>query len=133
MPRSRVPQRALVDVLFDMDEDYARVLSMLDRRAAFRSVLSRLPGELGVDLAWLGEADEAGNVTVGHAVQARTDVLVGLVVPPGVGLGGQVMSTRRPQWVSNYPVANQLRPFSDQANREGIKGMVAVPLVHAGR
>jgi signal transduction histidine kinase len=116
-----------------MDEDYARILSMLDRRAAFRSVLARLPSELGVDVAWLGEVDEAGNVILGHAVQARTDVLFGLVVPPDVGLAGRVISTGQPQWVSNYPVANQLRPFSDQANREGIKGMVAVPLMHGGR
>jgi len=133
MSRCHAPKRALVDVLFDMDEDYARVLSMLDRRAAFRSVLARLPNELGVDVAWLGEVDEVGNVTLGHAVQARTDVLFGLVVPPGVGLGGHVMRTRQPQWVPNYPVANELRPFSDQANAEGIKGMVAVPLVHANR
>jgi signal transduction histidine kinase len=116
-----------------MDEDYARVLSMLDRRAAFRSVLTRLPDEIGVDVAWLGELDEDGNVTLGHAVHARTDVLFGLVVPPGVGLGGQVLLTGRPQWVSNYPVANELRPFSAQANREGIKGMIAVPLIHANR
>jgi LuxR family transcriptional regulator, regulator of acetate metabolism len=121
-------------VLFDMDEDYARVLSLLDRRTAFRSVLERLPGDLGVDVAWLGELDEAGNVTLGHAVQTRTDVLVGLVVPPGIGLGGRVVLTGRPQWVSNYPVANDLyHPFSVQANREGIKGMIGVPLVHAGR
>lgn len=134
MPRHRSPQRSLVDVLFDMDEDYAQVLSLLDRRTAFRAVLARLPAEIGVDVAWLGELDEAGNVTLGHAVQVRTDVLFGLVVPPGIGLGGRVVLTRQPQWVSNYPVADDLHhPFSVQANREGIKGMIGVPLVHAGR
>jgi signal transduction histidine kinase len=44
------------------------------------------------------------------------------------------METGRPHWVTNYPVSAGLtRPFSAQADREGIKGMVAVPLVHAGR
>jgi signal transduction histidine kinase len=36
--------------------------------------------------------------------------------------------------VANYPDASDLtRPFSTQAHREGVKGMAAVPLVHAGR
>ena len=125
---------APANVLLDLDEDYAQVLSLLDRRTAFRAILERLPDELGVDVAWIGEVDDAGNVVLGHGVRTRTDVLEGLVVPPGIGLGGRVLESGRPHWVRNYPDAVDLtQPFSTQANHEGVKGMVAVPLVHAGR
>jgi LuxR family transcriptional regulator, regulator of acetate metabolism len=123
-----------VDQLLDLDEDYAQVLSLLDRRTAFRAILQRLPDEIGIDIAWIGELDQTGDILLGHAVRARTDVLDGLVVPPGIGLAGRVLQTGRPHWVPNYPVAVDLtRPFSTQADREGVKGMIAVPLVHAGR
>lgn len=130
----RAPWWAPVDVLLDLDEDYAQILTLLDRRTAFRAVLERLTDEIGVEIAWIGELEPSGDVRLGHAVGAQTDVLDGLVVPPGIGLGGRVIQTQRTHWVANYPVAADLtKPFSRQANREGVKGMVAVPLVHAGR
>jgi signal transduction histidine kinase len=132
--RDRSPVWAPANLLLDLDEDYAQVLSLLDRRTAFRAILERIPDELGVDVAWIGEVDDAGNVVLGHGVRTRTDVLEGLVVPPGIGLGGRVLDSGRPHWVRNYPDAVDLtQPFSAQANHEGVKGMVAVPLVHAGR
>jgi len=132
--RRRDPAGAPADVLLELDEDYAQVLSLLDRRTAFRSILERLPDEIGIDVAWIGELDPEGNIVLGHVVRARTDVVNGLVVPPGIGLAAQVMRTGRPQWVANYPDSPGLtRPFSAHADREGVKGMVGVPLVHAGR
>jgi signal transduction histidine kinase len=130
--RRRVPAWAPADVLLELDDDYVQLLSLLDRRTAFRSILDRLPGEIGIDIAWVGELDPTGDIRLGHAVRARTDVFDGLVVPPGIGLGGRVLQTGQPQWVANYPAAADLRPFSAQAEHEGVKGMVAVPLVHAG-
>jgi signal transduction histidine kinase len=132
--RRRVPAWAPADALLELDDDYAQVLSLLDRRTAFRAILDRLPDEIGVDVAWIGELDQAGNIVLNHVVRARTDAVNGLVVPPGIGLAARVMQTGRPQWVANYPVSPGLiRPFSAHADREGVKGMVAVPLVHAGR
>ena len=132
--RRRDPGWGTADLLLELDEDYARVLSLLDRRTAFRAILERLPDEIGIDVAWIGELDPTGSIVLGHAIRTQTDVVEGLVVPPGVGLGGHVMQTGRPQWVANYPDASDLtRPFSTQAHREGVKGMAAVPLVHAGR
>ena len=84
------------------------VLTLLDRRTAFRAILDRLPDETGIDVAWIGELDADGNVVLGHAVRTRTDAVDGLVVPPGVGLGGRVLQTGRPQWVANYPVGADL-------------------------
>jgi LuxR family transcriptional regulator, regulator of acetate metabolism len=132
--RDRSPVWAPANLLLDLDEDYAQVLSLLDRRLAFRSILHRLPDEIGVDVAWIGELDDAGNILLGHGVRTRTDVLDGLLVPPGIGLAGRVLQTGRPHWVRNYPDALDLtQPFSTQANHEGVKGMVAVPVVHAGQ
>lgn len=135
MARRRRPAAwAPADGLLELDEDYAQLLSLLDRRTAFRSILERLPDEAGIDVAWIGELDGSGNVQLGHTVRTRTDVVDGLVVPPGVGLAGRVMQTGRPQWVADYSVgAGLVRPFSAEAEREGVKGMIAVPLVHAGR
>jgi signal transduction histidine kinase len=122
-----------VDLLVELDEDYAKVVSLLDRRSAFRSVLASLPDAIGIDAAWIGEIDDAGNIVLGYAVKTRTDAVDGLVVPPGIGLGGRVMRSGRPEWVPNYPVSAHLSPFSAEADREGVKGMVAVPIVHAGQ
>jgi LuxR family transcriptional regulator, regulator of acetate metabolism len=125
---------ASADALLELDEGYAQVLSLLDRRTAFRAILDRLPGEIGVDVAWIGEVDPSGDIVLGHAVRTRTDAVDGLVVPPGVGLGGLVMQTGRPAWVADYPSASDLsRQFGSQAEREGVRGMIAVPLVHGGR
>jgi LuxR family transcriptional regulator, regulator of acetate metabolism len=132
--QGRDPGWTPADVLLDLDDDYARILSLLDRRVAFRTILGRLGDEIGIDVTWIGELDPNGEVLLGHAVGAQTNVLDGLHVPPGIGLAARVIQTGRPQWVSNYPVAADLtQPFSTHADREGVKGMVAVPLVHAGR
>lgn len=122
------------DALLELDDDYARVLSLLDRRTAFRAILAGLPEATGIDVAFLGEVDGDGNVILGHAVHTRTDAVNGIVVPPGVGLGGRVLASGRPQWVANYPVdADLSSPFRADADREGLKGMVGVPVFHAGR
>jgi signal transduction histidine kinase len=132
---ARRPQAwAPANALFELDEGYAQVLSLLDRRTAFRAILDRLPGEIGIDLAWIGEVGSTGDIVLGHAVRTRTDAVDGLVVPSGVGLGGLVMQTGRPEWVADYPSAADLsRQFGTQAEREGVRGMIAVPLVHGGR
>ena len=125
---------ASADALLELDDDYARVLSLLDRTTAFRAILAGLPDTAGIDVAFIGEVDAHGNVVLGHAVHTRTDAVKGIVVPPGVGLGGRVLATGRPHWVANYPGDSDLSsPFRADADREGLKGMVGVPVFHAGR
>lgn len=132
--RRRSPAWTPVDTLADLDEDYAEVLRLLDRRTAFRSILQHLPDEIGLDVAWIGELDHTGNLVLAHSVRTRTDAIDGLVVPPGIGLGGRILQTGRSDWVPDYTVdANLINPFVAQVDREGLKGVVAVPLLHAGR
>jgi LuxR family transcriptional regulator, regulator of acetate metabolism len=132
--RRRSPAWTPADTLADLDEDYAEVLRLLDRRTAFRSILQHLPDEIGLDVAWIGELDHTGNLVLAHSVRTRTDAIDGLVVPPGIGLGGRILQTGRSDWVPDYTVdANLINPFVAQVDREGLKGVVAVPLLHAGR
>ena len=132
--RRRSPAWTPADTLADLDEDYAEVLRLLDRRTAFRSILQHLPDEIGLDVAWIGELDHTGNLVLAHSVRTRTDAIDGLVVPPGIGLGGRILQTGRSDWVPDYTVdANLINPFVAQVEREGLKGVVAVPLLHAGR
>ena len=129
-----MPGWAHTDVLLDLDDDYAQLLSLLDRRTAFRAILARLPDQIGIDVAWIGELDDDGHLVLCHFVRNLSDEADGLVVPPGVGLGGRVLQSRRPEQVTNYPDSTALTsPFSAQANHEAIKGMVAVPVVHSDR
>jgi signal transduction histidine kinase len=131
--RRRSPAWTPADTLFELNDDYAEVLRLLDRRTAFRSILEQLPDELGIDVAWIGEVDHTGNLVLAHSVRTRTDAIDGLVVPPGIGLGGRILQTGRSDWVPDYTIdADLINPFVAQVEREGLKGVVAVPLVHAG-
>src|SRR5712691_2131791 len=97
--------RGVLGVLDDLDEEYADILALLDRQAAVRRMVASVPGLAGVDLAWVGEPDGDDRIVLGHSVQAETDLLNGLVVPAGAGLGGKVLLARRPLWVSDYCTA----------------------------
>ncbi len=128
------PARRALDVLAELDEDYAEVLILLDRQAAARRMVANVPRLAGVDLAWVGEPDGDERIVLHHPVQAETDLIDGLVVPAGVGLGGKVLLTRRPLWVSDYCTAPDItHQFATQAATEGIKAMIAVPIAHEGR
>ena len=60
-----------------------------------------------------------GDIVLGHAVRVRTDVVDGLVVPPGVGLGGRVMQTGRPAVGGRLPGRRRPRPPVQRPGRAG--------------
>jgi signal transduction histidine kinase len=65
-----------------------------------------------------------------HSVNSISGLVEGLVVPVGTGLGGRVLAARRPLWVSDYcNSADITHHFKDKAQTEGIKAMIAVPIV----
>jgi signal transduction histidine kinase len=123
----------LPDALFGLDEEYAKILALLDRGAAVQRIMTNVPQLLGVDLAWLGEPDGADKIVLQHTVNAITDTVVGLVVPVGTGLGGRVLAQRRPLWVRDYCSSPDItHHFTAQAAAEGVKAMIAVPITHDG-
>jgi len=127
-------RRVVFDVLEELDGEFAEILALLDQQAAARRMVANVPRLAGVDLAWVGEPDGDDKIVLHHAVQAETDLIEGLVVPAGAGLGGQVLLARRPLWVSDYCTAPEItHQFATRAATEGIKAMIAVPMVHDSR
>jgi len=121
------------DVLLGLDEEYADILALLDRAAAMGRIVSKVPQSAGVDVAWVGEPEGADRLVLHHTVNVVTSGVHGLVVPVGVGLGGQVATQRRPLWESDYCSAPYITGvFRAQAEAEGVKAMIAVPIVHDG-
>jgi signal transduction histidine kinase len=124
----------LPDVLLALDTQYAEILGLLDRPAAVRRIVAAVPTLIGVDIAWVGEPSGDDQMVLQHSVNSLSGLVEGLVVPVGVGLGGRVMAARRPLWVSDYCASADISPhFKRQAGTEGIKAMIAVPIVHSGR
>jgi signal transduction histidine kinase len=128
-PRARLPE-----VLLDLDEQFADIIALLDRQAAVRRLVASVPGLTGVDMAWVGEPDGEDRIVLRYTVHGETDLVDGLVVPAGVGLGGKVVVARRPLWVSDYCASPEItHQFRMQAEAEGVKAMIAVPIEHDGQ
>jgi signal transduction histidine kinase len=130
----RLPPNELVDALEQLDEGYVQLLTLLDQRSAFKSIVAVLPDAVGFDVAFVGELQDDGTLALAMPTRFRTSALDGLIVPEGIGLGGKVLLTRKPEWVTNYTVADNLRlPFIKQASIEGLKAMMAVPIASGDR
>lgn len=117
-----------------LDEEYAKILALLDQNIAIKHIVESVPRLTGVDLAYVGELDPDGGLILRDAVNSITGNVDGLVVPLGVGLGGTVLASRRPMWVSDYCRAPQItHDFSAHVEAERVKGMIAVPIIHEER
>lgn len=120
------------DALLALDAQYAEVLGMLDRVVAVRRMVANVPRLVGVDIAWVGEAAGGDRIVLRHPVNTETGVVEGLVVPAGTGLGGQVLARGRPMWVSDYCADHTItQHFKAQAAAEGVKAMIAAPILGA--
>jgi signal transduction histidine kinase len=127
----RQPSAPPPDVLLELDAQYAEILGLLDRSAAVRRMVATVPEAVGVDVAWVGEPDGADRIVLHHVVNGTTGLVEGLVVPVGTGLGGRVMAARRPLWVSDYCASADItHHFKSQAGAEGVKAMIAVPIMY---
>lgn len=116
--------------LLELDAQYAGIIGLLDRTAVARRTVAAVPRLAGVDLAWLGEPVAEDRMVLQHAVNSTSGLVDGLVIPAGEGLGGKVLVTRRPLWVSDYCRCEDITPqFKDRAGAEGIKAMIAVPVI----
>jgi signal transduction histidine kinase len=124
----------LSDMVLTLDRQYADVLALLDGRSALRRMVSTMPGFTGLDVGWVGEPDGNDRIVLGGTVNTATDLIDGLVVPEGLGLGGQVLAAQRPLWVGDYCTDHDITGhFKSEVAAERIKAMIAVPIVHDGR
>jgi signal transduction histidine kinase len=123
------PATPVPDVLLALDAKFAEILGALDRDEAVRRIVAQVPGLVGVDLAWVGDPGGVDRIVLGHTVNAISDQIDGLVVPAGTGLGGRVLSSRRPMWVSDYCTSPDIPDdFKSRGAAEGIRAMIAVPI-----
>jgi signal transduction histidine kinase len=122
------------DVLLALDEEYAQTLALLDGARAMRRIMANVPDAVGVDTAWVGEPEGPDRVVLQHQVNGLADGVTGLVVPEGVGLGGRVLLTKRPVWVSDYcTTPNIPELFVYRARTERVHAMIAVPIIQNGQ
>ncbi|MDR7483961.1 MAG: GAF domain-containing sensor histidine kinase [Armatimonadota bacterium] len=89
---------------------------------------------LAADVAMLSLVDAAGRVVLGAASGLQTDGLVGVELPLGQGLAGQVVLTGQPLVVADYlieaRISHELDPIVRQ---EGLRTHVGVPVSARGR
>jgi signal transduction histidine kinase len=131
-PRRRA--QPLPDVLLALEEEFVETFALLDRAAVIQRMVTNVPHLTGVEVAWVGEPDGSDRIVLQHSVNATTDLINGLVVPEGAGLGGKVLSARRPLWVSDYCTARDItHHFKTEARTEGLKAMIAVPITYDGQ
>jgi signal transduction histidine kinase len=122
------------ELVLDLDRRYVEVLGLLDGPTATQRLIEDVPDAAGVDAAWVGWPSDSDHVVLRHGVRLTSDAVNGLVVPRGIGLGGQVLALKRPMWVRNYITApNITHDFVTQADTEGVLAMVAVPIQHDGK
>ena len=123
----------LPDILARLDQEYVEILELLDAPAATNRIMQVVPEATGVDLAWIGEPAGTTKMVLQHPVNTVTNLVRGIVVPIGTGLGGKVMAARRPMWVGDYCESDDISPHHKApAAAEGIKAMIAVPVMHRG-
>lgn len=115
----------------DLERQYAAVVALLDRAAAFHHASTLGRQLLGVDVCFAGEvADSVDTLVLRSFSGNRTDALQDLEVPAGMGLGGKVAVLRHPIWVPSYSRAADItHDFDLYVRQEGLEGMLAVPVM----
>jgi signal transduction histidine kinase len=116
--------------LEQIEREYAAVIALLDRSAAFRHAAALVPPEVGLDVGFAAErVDDLDTLAVCAVSGNRTDALVDLVMPAGMGLAGKVATLRHPIVVADYlREAGITHDFDPQWRAEGLRAAVAVPI-----
>lgn len=103
---------------------------------AYRAAAEAVPEATGAEMAFIGIPQGPDSIVLGHSVHSDTSALDGVVIPAGWGLGGKVLASHRPHWVSDYPNATNIThlPQVDASvSAEGLHAILGVPIVHDDR
>ena len=102
---------------------------MKDDEDAVRSALSSLKTATGIPVTMYATVLADNRLQINQWVGLRTPALQTLVIEPGIGVGGRVLTTRRPVGVSDYTRANVISHELDTyIQDEGLHSIVAVPV-----
>ncbi|MEK2489105.1 LuxR C-terminal-related transcriptional regulator [Kitasatospora purpeofusca] len=139
-PRSAVPRSGAPapDGLPAPDDLAARAAALV-RDAVLGDLARRVVADCGADVGLVGVPDPevtgpaAEGMVLRHWAGTRAELLHGLAVPAGTGLGGRALAERTPNWVPDYRAATTISHHYDAAvTAEDLYAMLTVPLLHHG-
>lgn len=101
-----------------------------DDDEAVRVALTSLRNATGIPVAMYATLLPDNRLQITQWLGLRTPALHNLVIPPGVGVGGRVVASRRPVGVSDYARATIISHENDKIIQdEGLYSLVAVPVI----
>ena len=104
--------------------------TIMDEDDAIRAALTALKTATGIPVAMYGTLLADNRIQVTQWIGLRTPALQNLVIEPGAGVGGRVVTTRRAVGISDYTRANVIsHEYDRQIQDEGLHSIVAVPVI----
>ena len=101
-----------------------------DDDEAIRSALTTLKNSTSIPVTMYATLLADNRLQITQWVGLRTPALQNLIMEPGTGVGGRVVSTRRPGGVPDYVRANIISHENDQVMQdEGLHSLLAVPVI----
>ncbi|MEE1823507.1 LuxR C-terminal-related transcriptional regulator [Streptomyces sp. BE20] len=125
-------------------DDLAARAAELVRDAVLGDLARRVVADCGADVGLVGVPEPGApgrgargrgpaGMVLRHWAGTRADLLHGLAVPAGTGLGGRALAERAPSWVPDYRAATTISHHYDAAViAEDLYAMLTVPLLHGG-
>lgn len=97
---------------------------------AVRAALTQLKTATGIPVTFYGTLLPDNRIQITQWIGLRTPALQNLIIEPGVGIGGRVVSTRRAVGVSDYTRASIISHEHDKAIQdESLHSIAAVPVI----
>ncbi|MGI5500557.1 helix-turn-helix domain-containing protein [Lentzea sp. CA-135723] len=96
-----------------------------------QSIVRHAHDLMGTDFTYLSLVAD-GRLSAKAAEGTISAAFLSATIPAGVGLGGKVMATRRPQWVRNYAASTHIdhdAGFDRLVGTEDLVALLGVPLV----
>lgn len=104
--------------------------TIMDEDDAIRAALTALKTATGIPVAMYGTLLADNRIQITQWIGLRTPALQNLVIEPGAGVGGRVVTTRRAVGISDYTRANVIsHEYDRQIQDEGLHSIVAVPVI----
>ncbi|WP_439659192.1 helix-turn-helix domain-containing protein [Lentzea sp. HUAS TT2] len=99
--------------------------------AVLQSIVRHAHDLMGTDFTYLSLVAD-GRLSAKAAEGTISAAFLSATIPAGVGLGGKVLATRRPQWVRNYAGSTHIdhdAGFDQLVGTEDLVALLGVPLV----
>ena len=130
-PRSEGSSSTDADALRKLQDVTDAALAHLELDELLDELLTRVRDALDADTCAVLLLDDTGNELVARAAKGlEEEVEQGVRIPVGKGFAGRVAATRAPVHIDDLDHADVVNPI---LREKGIKSMLGVPLVAAGR